>query len=466
MMSIRRVISIFSTLLVALSALQWAEAQPTTDPTTPSKGLAPLRSEFISYSIRELADGDNLDKNEYYLPLEFNIQSIEMAEGEPMIDAFFTSFEVPFMWLDRDVFLRVEGFEAFDLIINNRLVGYGEDARIPSEFSISPYIADGENSLMLIPKNSGSNRLETQKGNQPVKSAYIFSQPKVRIHDYNITFVPDSVENCGVFTVEVLLSNSYNSDEEFDFGYDVYSPQNKLEHFDMRPVRVAANSIDTVRISQKIWRTPGNEWRAEKPGLYYGMLIIRKDKRMIEYIPYAAGYGTTEVRDGKVYRNGEPIDIKAVDYTANSSKQNTRKELNRVKRAGYNTIYTYYPQPEWFYGECSKIGLYVIDRANIYSDNQAQPTNRMVGGGLSNDPNWVNTFLERVGRMQLRSKHHDCIIGWSIGGGVGNGYNMYRSYQLLKELEPNRAVIYDSAEGEWNSDLEPINSIDSSQVLK
>lgn len=461
---------VLSTLTILfLVTLARAQAPKTiaADPSRPNLNLAPLRNDIISYPIRELADARNLKNNEHYMPIHFTTENITSEITGEIETAYIGKLEIPYVWLDRDVFLRAEGFSSFDLIVNNVLIGYSEDSRMSSEFDISRYIVDGNNTIIIVAKPSSAALLETTRGGNPIPSAYLISQPKTRIHDYNITFVPDSVENCGVFTIDVILSNSYNSDEDFSFGYDVYSPQKKLEHFDMREVSVKANSVDTVTISQKIWRTPGNEWSADKPGLYYGMLIIKVGNRMVEYVPYVAGYGETQIKDGIIYRNGKPLELKVADYTSTADRKSTVSQLLAIKKKGFNTLHTYYPQPEWFYEECSKAGLYVIDRANIYAEflDHLNTQNRKIGGTLANNPEWLNTFLSRVERMQIRSNKHVCIIGWSLGGIVGNGFNMYKSYQLLKELDDSRAVIFNDAQGEWNSDMSPISSTDYQQLI-
>ena len=54
--------------------------------------------------------------------------------------------------------------------------------------------------------------------------------------------------------------------------------------------------------------------------------------------------------------------------------------------------------------------------------------------------------------MYFRSRNHSCIVGFMLGGQAGNGYNMYKAYEYLTSVETRRPVIYEAAEGEWNSD--------------
>jgi beta-galactosidase len=55
--------------------------------------------------------------------------------------------------------------------------------------------------------------------------------------------------------------------------------------------------------------------------------------------------------------------------------------------------------------------------------------------------------------MQRRTRNHSCVVAWSLAYGGGNGYNLYKSYELLHQLDTLRPVVYSGAEGEWNNDL-------------
>ncbi len=61
--------------------------------------------------------------------------------------------------------------------------------------------------------------------------------------------------------------------------------------------------------------------------------------------------------------------------------------------------------------------------------------------------------MERVQKMYYRTRNFTCVIAYSLGGESGNGYNMYKAYQWLKEVEQRRPIIYGGAQGEWNSDI-------------
>ena len=122
-----------------------------------------------------------------------------------------------------------------------------------------------------------------------------------------------------------------------------------------------------------------------------------------------------------------------------------------MKKKGINTIYVDYPQPHWFYEACNTQGMYVIDQVNI--NTPAEAGNLTMGGTLSNNPAWMQEYIERAEGTYFRTRNHPCVIGFSTGGPSGNGYNMQKTYQRLKELEAIRPIIHPSVDGECNSDM-------------
>jgi beta-galactosidase len=181
------------------------------------------------------------------------------------------------------------------------------------------------------------------------------------------------------------------------------------------------------------------------------MVYIRREQRIVEYIPFNVGFGTTEFRDGQIIRNGRPVAIRSARYNALADRAAASRDLSALMRQGVNTILVDYPQPYWFYGLTDSLGLYVVDQANINTD--IARGDRSIEGSIVNDPRFTDFFVRRAEAMYERSRNHPSIIAFSIGGPSGNGYNMYKAYQALKAKEETRPVVYIDADGEFNSDL-------------
>lgn len=417
------------------------------DPSAGWAGPAVFRTEFISYDIRQLAEEGDPSKNRYYMPVTFDESA--PAQGGTL---YRTSVEIPYMWLDRDVYLQITGLDSYYIYIGNEMVAYGEDSRIPMQFLISGHITDGQNTLAVLHAPGIVPQIEENAtpaaGQRP--EVFIFSQPKICIEDYRLRFFPDSTKSYGIFNVRIAVSNSYNTAEEVTVGYDIYSPQGKLQYYDMRQTTVDGRGRDTLRFNEFIYQTNTNEWTPDNPALYYGMLTVRRGNRMVEYIPFKIGFGKTEYADGAILRNGRPVKLNPVTYNA-VTPEGAREALAGFKTQGYNTVCPDYPQPVWFYDLCDELGFWVLDNANI----NPSPTDlgRIPGGEMANSPEWLGRFLKRAESLRARNLNRTSVIGWSLGGDSGNGYNLYKTYIDLKEREPFRPVIYTHARGEWNTDI-------------
>ncbi len=439
----------FISLLFPLAAA--AQGLPTgtehTDPSAGYGGKAVFRSHFISYDTRHGAESGDPEQSKFYMPL---------GQGEKKSmqgnDLFEYKADIPYIWLDRDVYLQVSGLDSYYVFIGDDMVAYGEDSRMPMQFLISDHITDGENTISILHAPGVVPRMEemtgTGAGAEP--QVFLFSQPKVCIEDYRIKFFPDSTGSFGVINVRLALSNSYNSAETYTVGYDIYSPQGKLQYYDMREVTVDGRGRDTVRFREPIYKTNENFWTPDNPALYYGMLTVQRGNRMIEYIPFRVGFGKTELAYGKVLRNGIPLEMKPVIYNAAGDIAAARADLAALKKEGYNTLLPDYPQPGWFYDLCDETGFYVVDNANI----SPRPTRLgpIPGGDLANDPAWLGRYLKRAESVRSRSVNHTCVIAWSLGSDSGKGYNLYETYIDLKSREPFRPVIYRFAGWEWKFD--------------
>ena len=483
------------------------------DPAVGGEGKADPRQEFVSYVTRETAVKGDPNEAPHYLPLdgkwrvlvstteeggepgfyrpgftssawqEVTVPNLEPDRGsDPFLDLmppqlppenplvqYRAVIDVPYLWLDRDMFVHIEGVGgAYTLYVNDRRIGYNNDAHTPTEFEISDAVTDGINTIGIeVYGYSTGNWMETLvPGSLPgtLGKVYVYSQPKLRIEDFVIRTRGDSTGIHGWVDFAVVMSNSYRDQQKITLGYDIYSPAGKLLTYNLIETEIPGNSTDTVyrrEVLENVLKKMS--WSPQSPQLFNLMLYTRRDGRITEYIPMKFGLNETELRDGELWINGKRAELKAVDYNAARTKDATKKELRTLKSGGVNTVCVAYPQPRWFYELCNEVGMYVIDQANI---NAGYRTNdRNVGGSLVNDPAFLPQFIDRAATMQGRSKNYTSVIALSMGGQCGNGSNMYKTYQWLKQSDSLHYVTYRDVQGEWNSDFPFPETVDAARYL-
>lgn len=410
-----------------------------------------FRSEFKTFDTREDARSGKRPESANFLTIAPTFDS--ESEG---VKIYEQRFDVPASWNDYNAYLHIESTKsAYLLMLNGKVVAEVEDDRTPAEFMVSPWLRQGENVLIIALYKSNYAHIQQHDAHSEeglFAGSYLMAQRKLHIFDFSAEIVPNETREYGILELDVVAANNFNYEETIAIGYDIYGPDGKLIDYTVRELTIPGRSRDTLRIRADIYHSYNHKWggnRGSAP-LYSLMLYVKRNGMIYEYIPFRRGFGRTEYADGKILRFDEPVTLVRHRYTAAPTADKSATEIAAIKREGVNTLVVDYPQPEWFYSLCDKMGVYVIDRANINAPKAS--TERKVGGTPSNDPTLCPEYIERVKAMYYRSRNHSCIIGFMLGGQAGNGYNMYKAYEYLSSVEERRPVIYEAAEGEWNSD--------------
>ena len=442
-------------IITALSAAATAAAAAQSLPETGYDDVT-YSSIAYRYPTREDAAAHGQGENDYRMKLQ--IPSPVRSESGTR---YSFAFDMPPVWLERDIMLHTEGGRNSHIIyVNGIRAGSARDSRLPSSFDITQALKDGGNSIDIIitPDTDEPESASADPGRPASESVVLTARPRPGIEDVVVSAVPDSTGKHGILTVDIIVYNPYNYPEPITVGYDIYSPEKKLKTYDFREASVRARSRDTVRFEAPIYGTPERMWSASSPKLYDLTLVTRKNGIITEYIPLRIGFTDTEWNGEGLLRNGLPEELKPVRYNAPQDMKTAEDDLKGIKKRGYNAVFPDYPQPGWFYDLTDRIGLYVIDRANINSAHK--PDGKQVGGTLANNPRWKDEYTARVKGMYYRSRNHPSVVAWALGAPAGNGYNMYKAYQWLHEQDSVRPVVFSGAAGEWNSDFELPDAVD------
>ncbi len=412
------------------------------------------RTEFICYDKRADAKSDIRTNNDKYIDLRPTLQ----FEGEGSVRAVYEQeIDVPASWNDYNAYLHTENVGGdYTIFVNGAQITSAIDRFTPTEIYISPYLVQGKNVVAVVvveePYMAAVAEGLTMPQRQQFDNCYIFAQRRLGIYDFNVRLVPDSLERFAELKLDVMVDNSFSSDEVIEVGYDIYAPDGKLMEYSVNDLALEKFTRDTLGFKPYIYHSNPNRWSPANPKLYDLTLYVKRSGILWEYIPLKVGfaqYGYTE--DGAITAFGKPLTLKKEVYNAAADKATTEREIKALKQRGINCLMPDYPQPRWFYDICDRVGIYVIDCAAVASPSCAD--NRALGGTPANAPELVDEYLRRVESMYHRAQNHVSIIAFSLGKKAGNGYNLYKAYELLKSKGDSRAIIYEDADGEWNTDV-------------
>jgi beta-galactosidase len=373
------------------------------------------------------------------------------------------TFVVPPEWKNMNITLYFGGVSsAFKVWLNGHFLGYGEDSFLPSEFNITPYLVEGENILsVLVIRWSDGSYLEDQdqwhlSGIQ--REVMILAEPTLRIADFHWQAKLDKDYRNATLSIRPRLENLTGEKVKGFVIKAMLFDKDKKPVFNAPLEKSAASIINEVyprldNVKFGLLETVVNnpeKWSDEEPNLYTLVISLEDSTgRLLEAKSCRVGFRSVEFSkdDRKLMINGKITYLYGVnrhDHHPEKGKALSRedilKDILTLKQFNFNCIRTsHYPNDPYLYDLCDEFGILVIDEANLETHG--------LGGKLSNDPVWINAFMERGIRMVMRDKNHPCIIFWSLGNEAGRGPNHAAMAGWIHDFDITRFVHYEPAQG-------------------
>ncbi len=319
----------------------------------------------------------------------------------------------------RSVYINFEGVDScFYLYINDRFVGYSQVSHMTSEFNITDYVTEGENSVkVLVFKWCDGSYLEDQdkyRFSGIFREVYLLSRDKAHISDVQIIGnVSDSLTD-GSFEIK------YETESSVQVKFTVYDPEWKV-------IEGAVSESGHVSFEIK----NALLWSDEIPQLY---CIVAECGD--EVIPFYVGLRKLEIIKRTVYINRKNVKVKGVNrhdshpiLGSATPFDHMLNDLYIMKRHNINMIRTsHYPNDPRLPGLCDKLGIYLCDETDYEAHGMG-----VVGDWdyFSREPDWTESLLDRVTRMVERDKNHPSIIMWSLGNESGVGENQKKMSEYI-----------------------------------
>ena len=412
-------------------------------PFTPSEGRELPRCEVIAYPTAEEAAAADGGNNRYFT---------RITEWARQSDTLSAPFTVPFVWANRQVLFHVGSASApYELLVNGKRVARNADGNTPAEFNLTRHVQEGRNRIELV-LSEPSDMAPLESWKEPsgpvVTETWVMSQPTMRVRDV-LTKCWPSNDGDGTATAEVgiVVKSSALNPRTSRIYYDLLTPTGETAATGHRELTLDMRREDTLRFLARI---PANLlWSAELPTLYTLRLKTQHEGRYGEYLELPIGFRYLATDDeGRMSVNGEPVRLHVYEINPQIVSANL---LARLRELGFNTL-KFMPghvRPELL-EMCDIQGVYVIAQAPI--DTSKSGASRRKEGNPSNDPAWLEAFIERTEDGYHTAKRHPSVIAFSLASMSSNGINLYESYLNLKHYGDQRPIIYPDAAGEWNDD--------------
>ena len=430
-------------LVTALFSTLGAAAQSYDSPATVAIDRDAPRSEIVAYST--LSDALTFDRaaSRYLRPIA-NWQEERNESGRLLT----VEFSMPFAWIDRELFLHVASAgSSYEVTVNGKRAGYVQDGATPADFDITRLATEGKNrvTVTLFAPAVADALQRNPEANPALGECYVMAQPKMRVRDVVVDAALADDGNNGVLGLGIVMKTHSLNPKTTRVYYELIAPDSTKVLDGYKDLTLDMRREDTVRIMQVVPRS--QMWSAGQPNLYTLIVKTRFEGRINEYVPVKVGFRTVAADKGRLLVNGEPAELRVKEFEAEPQSG----ELDTLRKLGYNTLRLPAGRlSRELLNRCDSLGFYVVDQLPI--DTSRAGLSRKEGGNPSNDPQWLDAYLDRTQQHYHAVKRHPSIVAFSLARESANGINLYESYLRLKELEPDRPVIYTESGGEWNSD--------------
>ncbi len=343
------------------------------------------------------------------------------------------TFDLPQTWAGRRIFLCFEGVNsAFYVWVNGQAVGFSKGAHLPAEFDITPNVRPGANVLAVqVFQWSDGAYLEDQdmwRLNGIFRDVYLLATQDLRIRDLHVRTTFDRDYADATLSLAVTL---HNASAQPAAGQRLIA--RLLDAHDAQvwqsttALSAGANSDSEISMESRIAKP--RKWSAEEPNLYTLLLILQDSTgQTIEVHRQLVGFRQVEIRNQQLFINGVSVKLKGVnrhdthpDLGHAVPYESMLRDITLMKQHNINTVRTsHYPNdPRWL-DLCDRLGLYVIDEADLETHGFGITGNV---SQISDDPAWEAAYLDRAERMVERDKNHPSFIIWSLGNESGYGRN-------------------------------------------
>ncbi len=380
--------------------------------------------------------------------------------------AYVKTFSLQKKQLSYKNYLNFEGVDScFYVWVNGNFVGYSQVSHSTSEFDISSFLQEGENTLcVLVLKWCDGSYLEDQdklRMSGIFRDVYIISRPQNHIRDFYVKTAVDEAYKNATISIDFEWIGMQS-----DISVMLINPDG-----DVIETQKVENNTVVFTVNNALL------WNAETPYLYEA-IISTPDEKIIQDI----GIRSFEVKGKILYVNGVAIKFKGVNrhdsdpftgYTI--SKEQLLTDLILMKRHNFNAIRTsHYPNAPWATQMYARFGFYVINESDI----EMHGTTTIFNGGaddwiydkpfrsditygiLCHDKRFELPVLDRVQRNVLRDKNNACVVLWSLGNEAGYGPNMEKAAAWIKSFDKKMLVHYEGSIHQMKGHENDVSNLD------
>ena len=382
------------------------------------------------------------------------------------VGSYRRSVMLPKAWNGKRILFHVGAAKAALYVwVNGKAVGYSEDSKTPAEFDITPYVRLGRKNViaMQVYRWSNGTYLECQdfwRISGIERDVYINAVPKSHIYDFSIAtpFKPSRSKNTSdnaSLDCRLTLANISDKVATHKLSFTLRDVAGASSVKDASvlwqesfTVKVRSKNVKKILIKKKI-ADKVKLWSANNPYLYHLEMVseVTGTKVDKEVISKRIGFRQVKIDGHNLLVNGKKVLLLGANRHEHEpasfhviSRQSMLYDALLMKTNNLNAVRNaHYPPDPYWYELCDRMGIYVVDEANIESHGIGYNLRQTLG----NRERWQSAHLKRIQAMAERSKNSPSVIMWSMGNEAGGGINFQAAYRWLGNHYDKRPVVYE-----------------------
>ena len=393
------------------------------------------RTLLIPYPTEAAAKEKAMSRQRYMQPIDEWVEVDGVLRGE---------FTFPFSWLERQVFIRVEGVaRPYELFVNGKRAGGSTNGFVATEYNITKISKEDKNRVelrLLDGAEVAAIECFERPASHPI--AYVISQPRVRVRDVaykaNIDY--------GVVNADfsVVMQNETLGRKISRISYELYLNDTLRLDAGYRDVELGMYGTDTMRFGSPV--ADSLLWSSDNPTRLSLRLKNRIEGRDAEFYNVAVSLRKLEYADGHILVNNRACALEWREVSPNASLTDLETLYDNGTRA---VRFTAGAVKDEVLSYCDEKGIYVALTAPINSSKSGLSRKR--GGNPSNDPKWCDEYVKRTMQMIHTTKRHPSVVAYYLADDSANGICLYESCLAAKKITTT-PIFYEDGGKEWNSD--------------
>ena len=393
----------------------------------------------------------------------FTADPPRIRHRENWVSCYKRFFSLPSDWEGQRIVLHCGALNSAAYVwVNGKAAGYHEDSKTPAEFDITGLVKPGPNTLaMTVYRWSDGSYLEGQdywKFSGIERDVLLIATPRIFIRDYFVHADLDQDYRTGLFSLEVQVRDSGGAAAgSYLMEAALTDPKSHETVFASSQILDFKKGLDADAGFSGVLPEP-LLWTAETPHLYDLALSVKSPEGEILHVTTGkVGFRRVEIKNGLLCVNSVPVTLRGVNRHEHDprtgryvTRERMRQDIMLMKRLNINAVRTsHYPNHPYWLDLCDRLGLYVVDEANIETHGMEDLPEK----SLADNPDWLDSFLARTEALVERDKNHPSVIIWSLGNESSNGANFMATYEWIKKRDPARPVQYEPANLDANTDI-------------